>query len=118
MQSECRIGHHDTAQESAFPRNMTPNTDREKEWIRQIEEERKASKGLQVYYYEKRSFSGSFESNWHMQLIDFVDNCSHWNIPDQGNVLLVRNSWKGNSDARQCYDNIMTQTKIANMVAT
>lgn len=65
-----------------------------------IEERRKPIKALQQYHSKKSVFDGSFESNWHTQVIVYLENCSHWDIPNDHKALFFMYTLANSSNAR------------------
>lgn len=53
---------------------------------RRGEENRRALKGIQSYYTEKRAFTGNFQSNLFVHLENYVDLCADWNVQDGDKV--------------------------------
>lgn len=71
------------SKESNLDNNMT-------ELKRRLDERRKSIKGIQVYYTDKRTFTGDFESNWFIPLDEYADICADWDVPDEDEVSFFR----------------------------
>lgn len=95
--------------------NVASNTEKEKVTeIRRIDaEQRKASKGIQSYYNEKRFFTDKFKSNWFIHVEDYEDICTNWDVSEIDKVSFVRFSLFNESDARQYYEWIVKRSRDA-----
>lgn len=98
---------NDQTNELERNRNWYPNNRRLQRGQLDIPKERRtAIKRIQQQYYNKdRIFNGAFEANWNSYLADYLDNCAHWDDPDEDKVLFFRYSLTDSLDARLYYDN-------------
>lgn len=78
------------------------------------DERRKAIKGIQLYYTDKRILGGSFESNWSIHLDDYEGICARWDVDDVDKVSFFRFSLENESDTRQFHDALEHRSKQIN----
>lgn len=61
-------------------------------------------KGIQQYYSKIRVFHGTFfESSWPNHLADYIENCKHWDVPDNDKVLFFSYTLADSSDAKALF---------------
>lgn len=84
-------------------------TDENKVARRRIEDRRAAIKRSQSYNIDRKTFSGSFESNWSVQFDDNLDMCANYDVPDEDKLSFSCCTPANGTDARQYYDSIIAK---------
>lgn len=68
-------------------------------------------KDIKSYYIHKRTFPGSFESNWFINLDDYEEICANWDMHDEDKVSFFGFSLANEADARHFHDAVVFRSK-------